>query len=724
MKTFFEQLAQHCAEQKMKTALVCGNQHVTYGELDARSDEVARYLHRQGIGREQIVAILLERSIEYIVAMIGIWKAGAAFLCISDAYPQERIQFICQDCHVPLVLDRNRMDHIHDVEKDEAAVLPYPALEDAAMAIHTSGSTGTPKGILHDHRSLLCTVERQLSFTKLSQKDIFLGNSPFYFIACVLELITPLYAGCTVHFLPEQQRRNMRVIEEYMAKESVTVAVMTVQLLKHFKRPNQSLRVLLTGSERVSGIKGEGYALLNLYGSSETGGPAFAFPVNEYYDNAPIGRPILGMVAYVLDEKGNRVADGEVGELCLSGVFARGYIGLPEQTAAAFTVNPFAADDGNAVLYHTGDMARWLSDGNLQYVNRKDWQVKINGQRVELGEIELALAAFPHIDTAVVQAFTKANGQQYLCAYYQGTCEVERKALKAFLGKKLLLYMIPEYYIRLDQMPLNLNGKLDRSQLQAPEVQAYNSYRPPVTDLEKTLCVGFADVLNQKQIGLDRGFYLLGGDSLAAMELVSWLQDKGIYMDPDQLVKYSTPEPLAKNILTEDDRNKVPCVAVHPGRNKKLDLHIIETDGDNADFRLLCNHLYAFFDIVVNSGNSEAYDKYNLFDSIHNAFVAYDGKKPVGCACFTKYDEDSVEGKHLFVEPEYRGTIVTEKLMDNMVESIRKLGYGRMICASGEVLKDAMALYRRLGYREIEPYGPFVGMEGAVCLEYIIQRKD
>jgi len=137
-----------------------------------------------------------------------------------------------------------------------------------------------------------------------------------------------------------------------------------------------------------------------------------------------------------------------------------------------------------------------------------------------------------------------------------------------------------------------------------------------------------------------------------------------------------------------------------------------------------CLTSHTFFDIVVNSGNSEDYDKYNLFDSIHNAFVAYDGKKPVGCACFTKYDEDSVEGKHLFVEPEYRGTIVTEKLIDNMVESIRKLGYGRMICASGEVLKDAMALYRRLGYREIEPYGPFVGMEGAVCLEYIIQRKD
>ena len=241
------------------------------------------------------------------------------------------------------------------------------------------------------------------------------------------------------------------------------------------------------------------------------------FLVDQYYENTPIGYPANRTGAYVLDEQGNRVADGEVGELCLSGVFARGYIGLPEQTAAAFTANSFVAADGNAVLYHTGDMARWLPDGNLLYVNRKDWQVKIHGQRVELGEIELALTAFPHIDTAVVQAFTKANGQQYLCAYYQGTCEVERKALKAFLGEKLPLYMIPEYYIRLDQMPLNLNGKLDRSQLQAPEVQAYNSYRPPVTDLEKTLCAGFADVLKQKQIGLDSDFYLLGGDSLAAM---------------------------------------------------------------------------------------------------------------------------------------------------------------------------------------------------------------
>ena len=720
MKTFLEQLAQHCAEQGMKTALVCSSQQLTYGELDARSDEVARYLHRQGIGREQIVAILLERSIDYIVAMIGIWKAGAAFLCLSNEYPQERIQFICEDCRVSLMLNQVNMDQIGTFPTVGGESLATPALEDAAMVIYTSGSTGKPKGILHDHRSILSTVGRQLSIAKFAEDDIFLGNCPFYFVACLLEIITPLYAGCTIHFLPEQERKNMRIIEEYMNDESITVAHMTVQLLKHFKKPNHSLRLLMAGAERLSHAKGEGYTLINLYGSSEIGGPAMGFLVDQYYENTPIGYPANRTGAYVLDEQGNRVADGEVGELCLSGVFARGYIGLPEQTAAAFTVNPFAADDGNAVLYHTGDMARWLSDGNLQYVNRKDWQVKINGQRVELGEIELALASFPHIDTTVVQAFTKANGQQYLCAYYQGTCEVERKALKAFLGEKLPVYMIPEYYIRLDQMPLNLNGKLDRSQLQAPEVQAYNSYRPPVTDLEKTLCAGFADVLKQKQIGLDSDFYLLGGDSLAAMELVSWLQDRGIYMNPDQLVQYSTPEPLAKSILAEADTKRVPCVGEQPIKKETLSLRIIETNGENPDFRELCLKLFAFFDKVVASPYEDEYEEYDRFDKIDYVLLAYDGDKPIGFSCLAKYDQDTAEGKHFYVEPEYRGTVVTERLLDTVAEVLRRRGYRRMICASGEVLKDAMALYRRLGYREIEPYGPFVGMEGAICLEYIL----
>ena len=200
------------------------------------------------------------------------------------------------------------------------------------MAIYTSGSTGRPKGIIHDHRSILCTVERQLNLTGLSDQDIFMGNCPFYFVAVILEIITPMYAGCTVHFLPEQQRRDNQFIEEYAAGESITVMHLTVQPLRYFKKPGKSLRLVLTGSERLMNAKGEGYTLLNLYGSSETGGPAFAFQTDRCYENTPIGQPAAGMGAYIFDEKGSPVPEGGEGETCLSGIFcSTRLLGLTEQ---------------------------------------------------------------------------------------------------------------------------------------------------------------------------------------------------------------------------------------------------------------------------------------------------------------------------------------------------------------------------------------------------------
>jgi len=722
MISFLEKFAQNCKEHGDKTALVCGESRLTYAELDERSDEVAFYLHQQGIRKEQIVAILLERGTDTVVSAIGIWKAGAAFSCISDQYPEERVRTICEDCKVPLILDRGVMDRIRDTMKGKKVTLPRPSAEDAAMALYTSGSTGRPKGILHDHRSILGTVERQLNFTGLTEQDVFMSNCPFYFVAFILEIITPLYAGCTVHFLPERQHRDIRIIEEYMTEKAVTVTVLTVQLLKYFKKPGGSLRTVLTGSERLMNAKGEGYVLLNLYGSSETGGPAFAFQADRCYENTPIGQPEAGMNAYLLDGKGRPVAEGEDGELCLSGIFARGYINLPEQTARVFTSNPFAEEDGNAVLYHTGDIARRLPDGNLLYVDRKDWQVKINGQRVEPGEIEEALSSFPGIGAAAVKAFTKESGQKYLCAYYQSSCETGRSELKVFLQKKLPVYMVPEYFIRLDSFPLNMNGKLDRSRLMPPEVQEYNSYRPPVTNLEKTLCRGFAEVLKQKNIGLDSDFYLLGGDSLSAMELTAWLQDQGIRMNPDQLAKDSAPGVLAKRIEAEKDTADVREEVQSP-ITKEIDLRIVETDGANPDVQLLCRELFSFFDKVVASGHKEEYEKYNRFEELKYALVAYDGDRPVGCGCFSEFDSDSLEGKHFYVRPEYRGTVVTEKILDKATEMLKRMGYRRMVCASGPILKEAMALYRRLGYREIEPYGPFVGMEGCICMEYLIPNE-
>ena len=289
---------------------------------------------------------------------------------------------------------------------------------DAAMAVYTSGSTGEPKGIVHEQRSITAFMERTEKCFEIYEGENFLSLSPYNFIAILGDIMFSLWAGLTIHIMPEGQGRDIKAIQDYIADHDIAMSFMSAQLLKYYQNKGKSFRYAFVGSERVSQTMGRGFQAFNIYGSSETAAANVVFRIDELYDNTPIGKPMDGIKIYLLDENGNLAAKGEEGEICVSGAVARGYLNRPEETKKAFVKNPFSEEEEYQVLYHTGDIGRQLPDGNYVYVNRKDWMVKINGQRVETGEIETILATIPAIDTAVVKGFENVQGQTYLCAYY------------------------------------------------------------------------------------------------------------------------------------------------------------------------------------------------------------------------------------------------------------------------------------------------------------------
>lgn len=341
----------------------------------------------------------------------------------------------------------------------------------------------------------------------------------------------------TAHILSDAARRSISGIEAYVHVHRPTLMFISPQMLKLLNLENTSLRAVLCGGERMRNLEGRSYRLFNGYGSSETAGLALFFPVDRKYSNTPIGRPAHGLKFRLTDALGNDVPRGEEGELCIIGRIASGYINLPEETATAFVFRP----DGTTLL-RTGDICRMQEDGNLIYINRGDWMVKINGQRVETGEIEQVMAEHPDVEASVVKSFTNAHGQTYLCGYYTEKKPCAAEALRSHLRGRLPDYMVPQQLVRLDKMPLNANGKLDRKRLTAPDIQQQaRKIIPPANDAQEKICAAFSEVLKIGRISIDDDFFALGGDSLQLMMLITALPG----LTAEDVHRNRTPEQLA-----------------------------------------------------------------------------------------------------------------------------------------------------------------------------------
>ena len=482
----------------------------TYRGLDIYARKIAMKLHRMGVTRRSFVTIELPRNKEYIAAMYAVWMVGAAFAPLSPTYPAERLEYIRSDCDAKVVINEKFLRGIENEDPINEVTIPHPA--DPSLLIYTSGSTGKPKGVLHSHASIGDSIIRYVEYTKSPKGSRAAMGAPFTFVASVQGIFAPLYAGVVAYLMPFEAMRDPVLLADFIEENQINRTFISPKMLKVFKQKGDSLKTVVTGSERVSNTYSDEFELIVMYGQTESASGALAFKIDKPYENTPIGKPMGNIAAYILDENGN---EAEEGELCLAGVFADGYLNLPEQTAKTFTDNPFKERDGFDKLLRTGDIVRRGENGNIIYLNRKDWMVKINGQRVEPGEIETVIKQSDGVLDAAIKDFKNQYGQVYLVAYYVEKEPTEAEDLKAAIAEKLPSYMIPAFFVKLKSLPVNANGKLDRNALIAPEAGNYkNDYIAPETDMQKALCKAYEAVLGMENVGVDDDFFALGGDSI------------------------------------------------------------------------------------------------------------------------------------------------------------------------------------------------------------------
>ena len=497
---------------------------LTYEQFDTLAGRLAAKLRSQGVGKGDVVAVVLPHGIDYTASILAAIKLGAVFAPLNDAYPTDRLEYICKDCKARAVITPDYLEDVNDHSPVDGNASITP--DDPAFLIYTSGSTGNPKGVLIDHRTLLDSVNRTIQFAGFKGSDVMGLGAPFFFIAGELFLFCGLVLGTVNILIPVSALQNPLQLSKILAQHQVTDIFISPKMLRFFKAsPGSRLRVVITAGERLSGIYSEDFQIINAYGLSESCASALGFYLDRAYENTPIGRPMGDIKAYILDEEGNEAGEGE---LCLTGLVARCYLNRPEESARTFIPNPFREKDGHPVMLKTGDLAKALPDGNIVFLNRKDWMVKINGQRVEPGEIEAALRNVPGIEDAAVKDFTD-DFSTYLAAFYVSEEEFTDEELKQQLLKTLPAYMIPAFYVRLESLPVNANGKVDRKALPKPEAGAVKENRDncrKLTRLEEELSETCAEVLGGRRPAVDTPLPDEGLTSVSAVQLMTMLESR------------------------------------------------------------------------------------------------------------------------------------------------------------------------------------------------------
>ncbi|MCY7858964.1 non-ribosomal peptide synthetase [Bacillus sonorensis] len=552
-KTLHQLFEEQAERTPDRTAVLIADRQLTYRELNARANRLARILRDKGVRPDHIVGLMLERSAEMMVGILGILKAGGAYLPIDPDYPEERIRYMLADSGARwLVRQPERGGHISfsgdavilnegaELQQMEPNLPAAAGPDDLAYVIYTSGSTGKPKGVMVEHHSVVNRLYWMQKQYPLHQDDVILQKTPFSFDVSVWELLWWGEAGAKVCFLPPGGEKDPEVLLQTIKRYGITTLHFVPSMLSAFLDALEdgdrfeyirSIRRVFASGEALSAKLAErfqrlisrktGASLINLYGPTEATVDVSYYdcPQAERLSKVPIGKPIDNLQLFVTGPHGMLQPIGIPGELCISGAgLARGYLHQPKLTAEKFLEHPFIPGER---MYKTGDLARWLSDGNIEYLGRIDHQVKIRGYRIELGEIEHRLLAHQGVKEAVVTAQEEAGGDKALCAYYVGHQPLSSDELRTFIGEALPSYMVPSFYIELDQMPLTPNGKLDRKALPKPVRVSASANIRPATETESVLAVLWQEVLGLERVGAADDFFELGGHSLKAMTLVS-----------------------------------------------------------------------------------------------------------------------------------------------------------------------------------------------------------
>ncbi len=530
------------AESPDANALSIGSARLTYAELDRRADRLAGHLVSLGVGPEVAVGVCLERSFDYVVAVLAVWKAGGAYVPVDLEWPAERRAFVLADAGAAIAIGRGMaVDLKRDADKIARASAPAECeirRENLAYIIYTSGSTGKPKGVEVTHGNLLNLVFWHRRAFGVTASDRGSHVAGLAFDAAVWELWPYLSAGASVSMSDETTRSSPDLLRDWLAAEGVTIAFVPTALVEPMlssQWPNKTtLRYLLTGADTLHRYPAAGlpFQLVNNYGPTECAVVATSGIVKPKVDHQKpaIGSAIANTQIYLLNENREPVAAGETGEIYIGGTsVARGYRNQPELTGERFVTNPFSAYP-DARMYRTGDLGSLLPDGQVAFHGRVDNQEKIRGNRIEPDEIVSVLTRHRKVATAAVVARGVNCAKQLVAYIVPAAGEAPRSSeLREALSKNLPEYMIPSMFVRMEALPLTSNGKLDRAALPAPSAQ--NSldttpYRAPESPIEIQMAAVLADLLHVDRVGLDDNFFWLGGHSLLGTQLVLRAREK------------------------------------------------------------------------------------------------------------------------------------------------------------------------------------------------------
>ena len=546
---------------------------LTYQKLDELTDRLAAYVASLGLGREDVVSVLIGRSERMAVASLGALKAGCAYQPLDPSYPQERLNFMIGDASAKLLIadadyrgliteyDGPVLDTA-DIDGLPAGPVPEgPAPENLFILLYTSGSTGVPKGCMLEHRNLVNFCAWYRTYYDLKPESRVAAYASYGFDACMMDMYPALTTGACVCIIPEETRHDMSELDRFITDNQVTHSFMTTQVAVMFAKnypDNPSLKHLSAGGEKLVSIDPPSYAFYNGYGPTECTIFTTIFDVERKEPNIPIGHPLDNVRLYVVDpETGRRLPAGAVGELWVSGPqVSRGYLNRPEKTAETFIPNPFASDFPYDRVYRTGDVVRYRMDGNVEFVGRSDGQVKIRGFRVETKEVEAVIRDFPGVKDVTVQPFDNPSGGKFIAAYVVCEGDLDVKALTEFILKQKPPYMVPAAFAKLDKIPLNVNQKVDRKALPAPVMSSNGTYVAPEGPTEKALCEIFGEILGMEQVGATDSFFDLGGSSLMVTSVLVSAEKRGLKFSYGDVFNNPTARALAAFLGGDGEKTK------------------------------------------------------------------------------------------------------------------------------------------------------------------------
>ncbi len=553
-----------------KIAVICEDQLITYHELNQKSNQLAQVLNRLGPGKDEFIAICADRSIEMVIAVLATLKAGFAYVPIALTNPNERKQFIIEDCNPKAIISYKAAlpDHlgIPVIDLSDQTLWQTANTEfykpvhadNLAYCIYTSGTTGVPKGVLIEHGGLTNLLYAYTDIYSLTDQDTVLQFANLSFDQSVWDIFNILTVGGTLCLMPLRYIGDPRALEKYMTDQKVTVASFTPAFIRELRPENLPyLRVLDSTGEAADAdilIKWSEYVrVFNTYGPTEVSVNTSSFEVTHNFKSAfvPIGKPISNTNVFII--KDDRLCGiGMPGELCIAGAgMARGYLNKPELTAEKFTDNPYGAGK----LYRTGDLAYWLPDGNIAYAGRIDEQVKIRGFRIELGEIEYVLREIRGITDAAVVARKDHSGDTAIYAYYVSEGKLTVSDIRTVLSRKLPYYMIPGYFMQVSALPLMDSGKVDKKHLPDIVVQRSCDYVPPETETQIQISRIYKDVLRLDEVGIHDNFFEIGGHSLRATKIINLIESQlGVRITIGEFFENPNIKKLAEIVDTKASR--------------------------------------------------------------------------------------------------------------------------------------------------------------------------